>query len=126
MWTFRETLVPDGTPSGESDEVAQILDDQGQVVVDVWNPKERDRQNLRSMVIAHNAGDVMRRRFWFPRFCGTINDKQRWAAYSWVALDDVSELFHFIESTHNVCPRESDCPFDALIDADKWLTSSGQ
>lgn len=49
-WRYRQVEVPDLAPTGEHDEVGEVLDDKNCLVVNVWNPKERDTRNL--MLIA--------------------------------------------------------------------------
>lgn len=84
-------------------------------------PRHCDQRTaLEFSCLARNAHDVMMRRSWFPRFCGVVDGKQRWVAYSWIGLRDVSSIpFPSLKETEKVgfiC----DDPYTALVEADAW------
>lgn len=82
---------------------------------------EESGTNAAFIALARAAFDVMMRRRWFPRFGGRFEGVDRWCAYSWVGMKDVSDIYQDLRSTVQIMPEWFADPFTALVSADEWM-----
>jgi len=67
------------------------------------------------------ARRIMVERLWFPRFCGSRDGVQRWAAYSWHGLSDLRDTTAVVVSVGYSRPElVFDDPIAALIESERW------
>ena len=75
--------------------------------------------------------EIMRKRLWFPRFCGTEKGKQRWVAFSWQGVCNLIDTLPVYLSQFDaaipttILDKGKDflvypSPDQAIIEADKW------
>ncbi len=70
------------------------------------------------------ADEIMRRRWWFPRFMGTYDGKQRWTVFSWAGVKDLRDTMPVWFEFPDRDPFIRESPVQCLIAADEWFKAN--